>query len=1597
MSSFLGRAPNRGSRRRREAAAPPECGIREVQIPRTLPEDSAGVEFQKSSSVGESCSSVSESTVDVEQKVHFGSVQKSKRSHQNVSEKRKQIPDWGLVSRLMWEVSLINMDRRTSQEIDRALEIAINNLEHLKTAEEILEQLVTEAKQEEGKTASIIDTTFTDFIAALNSRKRKLQTELVLNTSSYVTDVHKVQLSIIEKKSSLDGAIKVARGLKAKNSFKSCHSLRQVLCNLKTTIEDEVSKLDNLKKRTLPRFYIDGDKSTSQLENMGEILLDKTDLCHCGEGSLKPSSMEQGCKSGSLFRGKTKHDPLIEENNPKIFAEEYDVQLDGTHAQIQQMAQSPTPKYLAALPQTVCAPDVIIEEIIEDSPGSSSTEYPEDAHHRKLFPKQLLPFGVKADSPELVLVSCVINPCHFYVRMLSQKKMLVHLEKILKQFCKSKNTSPTDILELGAKVFVKSKEHGSWCRATVIELIPKQNTKEGKPCGPTKCKICDVAMMQVFFIDFGHSEALTVSRFASDVAVNPEHATLDYLVTEDLCSVVRIPDFLIEAQLGGIKKLALRCSLKDIVPKRSSEGWSTAARTEFLKMVNNKTVQMRVFREEDGVLIVDLMKPPTNKISSDMPISLRDALVFSDLASLRTELADQSENSVPLQYCPPVMPQENTEAAVVVTYIISPGDFYIQMLESPELVIFLKKIEEVYKTESGDNLEILCPIQGQPCIAKFEDGVWYRAQVIGLPGHQQAEVKYVDYGNTAKINVKDMRKIKDEFLASPAKAIQCKLANIEPFKGTNKWSSMSKHRFEEMVHEKVMLCFFTEILPDNALSVELYESVPAVPNVSRSINSRLVNEGLASYVTRNPQITTLTYNEVWDPPPEDIFAREVGDLNPGCADLSQMEDLALECNKELQVQISRVVSPSMIFLHLLSAEKLLNSLQEKMSATYNMSEEEEAVQWEINMNCAADVHGLDQWNRGQVCKIVSKNTVEVFFFDLGITKTVNTIRLRKLDEKLMSVGPLAVECFLADIRPAGGTDQWTATACDTLTQYLSGAMVKIIIQENTSPFPVKMFHKDDGLYTDVSEYMIKKGLAFRKRRTDIIRALPEKLQEIPVKQENTVISNSNAIGGYMLSSLAPEREADIPITDCEEKESEKSVDLSRAVVTYKPPAIPSVNQFSAVVSCVADNGTIYVIPKSQEQQLSKMMNDIQNNVKCLGLLEPYSWKQGEACVVRGPDTLWYRGEVTEVGSGTIRVRYLDFGYIEKIPQCHLYPTVLYADIPPFSIPCQLHKTKPVGSTWQQDAVELLQELLTKRLVSIHIEKLSDQPWGNISVKLFFSGMSLSSFMAYHKHCIAEEEDGDIPKLNIAECSEEPLEENCEISYEELLLSEIDTPHLPPYTFPPLPILGALFPVKVTHIVLPNEVYICLDQPENSIQQADREDSRNSLESDCKTLKEALTWWNQNIESCPCLTDFRNEMPCLAQYIDGSWYRAKLLSVKEFNPLLIMVLFVDYGATEKLPTSRLRQIPPNLMQYPAQAFKVLLAGFKPPLCDSKTDRIPYCPEWSLEALWTMIDCVQGKSLQASLLTHSPDHTVFLYNNGCLVHMKLVEMGLAALSQ
>ncbi|XP_038166405.1 RING finger protein 17 isoform X1 [Arvicola amphibius] len=1475
-------------------------------------------------------------------------------------------------------VSSLSAVMSETEEIDEALKIAGYNFEQLSNAVKMLDGTQNQTRKETHSLTEIVEKEFDKLLASLDSRKKSLCQELERRTDDYLSKLATVKSYIEEKKNDLDAAMKIAKELKSAPSLRTYCDLTQIIRTLKLTFESELSQVNSIIPRNPPRLNINCSEIISMFNSMGKIEFEDSTECYPQENEVEQNIQKQfnnkkelGCGAFSSLEKERVGAAVLagEAPVPPLQAETPDKHLEGKSKQPQkEMAVVMSPKTIAVLPQLGSSPDVIIEEIIEEN----------------------LECG-----PELVFVSHIIHPCHFYVRKYSQIKDATVLEKKMKQVCnKSLHLNPSDILELGARIFVNSIENRMWCRGIITEIIPTKTKNIRKPCSPTKFSVCEISVIQIFMVDFGNSEVLIITG-VGDTHMRPEHVGEQRITLSEFCLLLRKSEPYSEELLKDILPLARLCSLKDIVPYNSNEGWEKEAKVEFLKMVNNKAVLMKTFGEEDDVLIVDLQKPPTNKISSDMPVSLRDALVFMELARFRSQSprSHSEKNNTTLCYHPPILPEETTEVSVMVCHINSPTDFYLQLMENLDFLSLLKTIEEFYKGEDGENLEILCPVQDQACVAKFEDGIWYRAKVIGLPGHREVEVKYVDFGNTAKITLKDMRKIKDEFLDPPEKAIQCKLAYIEPSKRTQ-WSKKAKEKFEEKTQDKFVTCSVIKILENNVLLVELFDSrVPGATAIS--INDQLVKEGLATYEAGYTlKDNSKKHLEVWDPSPEEIISSEINSLSPLSVKSLPNENFQALYNKELPVNICNVISPEKIYVQWLLTENSLNSLEEKMTAAYENSEWK-PVRWERDMHCAVKVPAKSQWRRGQIIRMVTDTLVEVLLYDVGVELVVSIHCLRELQDSLKTMGRLSLECSLVDIRPAGGSDKWTATACDCLSLYLTGAIATIILQENSTtwPLPVKIFCRDEkGERVDVSKYLIKKGLALKERRTSKSNKShsSETSLEIPPEQGESIVTKCFKTNFDTNKKIA-DKNSEHKVPDSKEKKSE-----TRTTGCYKPPAIPNTNAFEAVVSCIGDDGTIFVVPKLSEFELIKMMDEIQSNLKCLGLLEPYSWRKGEPCAVRGSDTLWYRGRVMEAVGGTIRVQYLDHGFTEKIPQCHLYPILLYPDTPQFCIPCQLYQTLPVGNVWQPDAIELLQELLPKREVDIHIMELPENPWGKLSVHLYFDGMSLSHFMAHHKYCIFEHSE-EIFKEKPRGQDKKYEDEHWKLRFEELLLPEMEAPILPPYLSSLLPPPEELYAVQVKHIVSPNEVYICLDSAESCSQfnhPGDTDDSGISWESESENLEEALRRYNKNVESFPPLTDFSSEMPCLAEYADGLWYRAKIVSIKEFNPLSVLVLFVDYGSTEKLTVNRLRQIPVQLMQYPAQAIKVLLAGFKPPLSDSGKARIPYCPKWSMEALWTMIDCLQGKQLYASSMAQAPEQIVTLYEDEQYpVHMSLVEMGLA----
>ncbi|XP_053090427.1 RING finger protein 17 isoform X2 [Pangasianodon hypophthalmus] len=1204
------------------------------------------------------------------------------------------------------------------------------------------------------------------------------------------------------------------------------------------------------------------------------------------------------------------------------------------------------------------SPNVIIEEIIEETVAGDERDVmgqePKPTERQRVQRKnrKALPDRITASQSALqkwVAVTHIINPTHFYVRYVMERKAGVLLARKINSICSGEQSHFTvkDQIKTGALVFVKWK-NDVWCRAVVCELIQKGCLE----C-VTHCSANDVARLEVFFLDYGFSKGLTISG--------------DDLVGLNEC--VRRADSTPQADLHRWAPQAIRCSLKDIIPSDLVKGWSREASEEMKRVIGSSVVEMQVLGEERDTLLVDL-----KKVSMNTSLSLREHLVYMELARFYSPQVAPAGNKTLLFY-PPVYPKLNTELNAVVSHVNTPSDFYIQLVDNMEFLLLNTKLQNCYGLPGVESdLQIYSPVLSQACVALYDNKDWCRAQVTGFPGGRLVEVQYVDFGNRETLSVKDLRQIKDEFFALPAMALWCSLDSILSVGET--WSEESIDVFRKLTEQKLVTVVAKGLVPVSmAMPVCLFEVSEHSTECLSSIGEILVTKGLASLSKQvSPKKPVPLEHTVWDPPLVEEGPSQSEPTLPTLDPSALQPSLILPaCLKDVKVKVTHVTSPGNICVQLLQYDTQLKRIHDLLKKEYSKSEPQEIV-WKAKMPCAANVNGI--WERGKVCNVSSSNVAEVLRCDFGNKVNIHLSNLRPLLPELS--GSFLLECCLSDIRPAGGCSTWTATACDFISYYLTGAMAIMTIKEPSSvrPVPVSLFCSNRaGRHVSIADFLIAEGLALRERsvkpapksESDLCDNVGCALGETVPLEEETACEESGQRSKSSAPSHTPSPKPAPRITPPPERVRTQA---------YLPTELPPCGDTRMSISAVSDDGVIHVMTLQAACEFERLQEQLQQHIKTLPRQKHYNWKNVLGCVVMGSDMLWYRGQVQEVIGGYLKVRYVDQGIVENIPVCHVYPMVLCENVPQLCVPCQINGILPVGGTWQWDAVALMKELLLGRMVSVHVIELPDDPRGLVTVEIILDGMPLSKIMMHHQHAtfslsVGSPEDyvvkPPVPDLDDWDLNTEGLEEPQTM--------------LGVYTDLKLPDKGMSCWIKIKHIRTPNEVFLSvLDTP--------------VYEQEQESLDEALSQVNSDIDSLPLLTDFPIEGPCLAEYSDGKYYRAKLLGFSELNPSIqLLVRHVDFGSDDILPLCKLRCLPKALLRFPCEAVCVQLAGFKPPHLCQETERIPYRPEWSMKAMLEMIDLLHGK-LRSVVTAVEPQPTVLLYNaDGTLVHTPLVEKGLA----
>uniref|UniRef100_A0A7N9ASG9 Ring finger protein 17 n=1 Tax=Mastacembelus armatus TaxID=205130 RepID=A0A7N9ASG9_9TELE len=1069
-----------------------------------------------------------------------------------------------------------------------------------------------------------------------------------------------------------------------------------------------------------------------------------------------------------------------------------------------------------------------------------------------------------------VVVTHIVNPCHFYIHYVAEKEENEILSKKIKQFCYRDECNFTfeDTVKTGSTIFGKWKD-GLWCRASVVEIFQRSCVEAVKVC-----PVRELARIRLFFIDYGYMKTFIIQ---SDETTESSLKMLN--------NHLRKVDGEVRVELSHFSPQAIRCSLKDLVPHNPTKGWSKEAKVEFRRVVGTSAVELWPLSQDRDTLLVDLRKTSVGQ-SSDVPFSVREYLVLIAVARFYCPLTPDRK---PLKYYPPVYPKINTEFSAVVCHINDPADFYISVVDNMEFLLLSSKLQDYYNTTTvtgHDDLSIYCPVIGQACVARNDDKLWYRAQVTGHPEARKVEVLNVDFGDKTVLSVSDLKKIKDEFFALPSKAIQCCLSDVIPLDGKT-WSEACTNRFISLAHHKLCTVVVTgRVSRTEPLPIRLFESNLNGPNIAEL----LVEEELACFKDRpkhkhvSPPVDEPA---IWDPPIElgsDQDAQgstEQDDkLQPQLKLPAQLEDL--------KVRVCHINSPSSFYIQLTQLDSQLRRIFELMKQECSVMEPQDVV-WKADMYCAAHINNV--WERGQLCSdVTSSSTAEVRRCDYGNKVKLHVNNLRPLPSFL--IGSLALECTLTDIRPAGGQSGWTATACDLLSYYLTGASAVMTIKTPTDerPVPVTLFCSNKiGRFVSVADFLVSEGLALRERKVrDAVTENPEETDaQSPLSETPADCSDGNNQNEPLPSPVAFPSLVFPPIPPKPATRIIMSVEKIKTEL-YQPPELPCLGHIQLNVSAIGEDGLIYVRTQNAESQLLQLRERIQQSMKTLPRQKPYTWKSVLGCSILGPDMLWHRGQLLEVQGGHVKVQYVDCGLVEDIPVVHVYPMLLCEDIPQLCVPCQLHGVSPVGGRWQRDAVALMREMLQNRCVEMQVMELPSDPRGPATVEFLLDGLSLSRILCHHKH-VSRSQTVSVQVCEGPLMSPVPFLDNWDIDTKglrgpkELMLG--------PFIQPNLPKEGEQFPVRVKHLCTPNELFLWPLE------------GTADVEVNGETLDEALTRINANINSLPQLTNFPPGAPCLAEYSDGNYYRAKLIKITSVDPVRILVQHVDFGSDDTLSTSK----------------------------------------------------------------------------------------------
>ncbi|KAF7707202.1 uncharacterized protein LOC124386391 [Silurus meridionalis] len=206
------------------------------------------------------------------------------------------------------------------------------------------------------------------------------------------------------------------------------------------------------------------------------------------------------------------------------------------------------------------------------------------------------------------------------------------------------------------------------------------------------------------------------------------------------------------------------------------------------------------------------------------------------------------------------------EIPIVVTHVVSPNNFYIQLKDNS-----LQELSEIIvKKNSKSYGELNCiPDIGAYVMGWYaEQKLWCRAQVTKICGMNhgsghlciniEVEIRRIDYGDLTCLSLWKIKQLCGEVAKIPAQALQVSLADVKPVNGKS-WSTEAVSWFKDKVNKRTL---YARLYPaESRVIVELFLEKGKIGAMRRSscLSLRLTHNGHARHERMNSMHLKKSY------------------------------------------------------------------------------------------------------------------------------------------------------------------------------------------------------------------------------------------------------------------------------------------------------------------------------------------------------------------------------------------------------------------------------------------------------------------------------------------------------------------------------------------------------------------------------------------------------------------------------------------------------------------------------------------------------------------------------------------------------------------